>query len=269
MAIEIQRSTLVLLLVTAVPCLALEVPEWLPPPPVRAPFWDEPVAEQIMLPADDFIRMLEGSRSTDPATGLPRTGRRKESQEADFEIFRWKAKYESADLRELREDPAIARDWLAEQSLNLPLPLQDSLFMFGQFASGGDVERTQRHASGRTGLGVKWSPFSGSELQVRTGPVVKYSDDLSSRTFERSQLSVEMQAKMDLLGALKLQYAGEALPSFAQTDRHQLMQDLKVAMPFGDNREVSVGARYRWEETLNPTPWMQRAEIYMGLKLQR
>jgi len=243
--------------------------DWLPPPPVRLPFWDSALPEQIALPADDFTRLLEDNRVPDEPAVRPRTGRQKQSQESLFEVIRWKSKWEMPDLRELRDEPALSRDWQAEQSLNLPLPLQESLFMFGQFATGGDVDHTQSHVKGRTGLGWKYSPFGGTELQVRTGPVVSYTDDQQTRTLERSQLSVEMQAKLDLFGPLQLQYAGEALPSFAQADRHQLLQDVKVAVPFGTNRELSVGAKYRWEETLTPTPWLQRAEIYMGLRFQR
>ena len=36
---------------------------------------------------------------------------------------------------------------------------------------------------------------------------------------EVSQLSIELQAKVALVGPLQLQYAGEALPAVAQTDR--------------------------------------------------
>ncbi len=143
------------------------------------------------------------------------------------------------------------------------------MFMFSQVDSNGMIDQTQNKVKGRTGVGWKWLPFSGGEFQVRTGSLVTYEDVSQSHATERSQLSVELQAKMALLGPLQLQYAGEALPAMVQTDRHTLLQDLKFALPFGTNRELSVGAKYRWEDTLTPTSWMQRAELYMGFKFQR
>lgn len=263
------RAALATVMLISASLRAAEPVDWLPPPPVRPPFWDLALPEQPVRMADDFVQILFDRAPAElPAISQPNSGRLKQSREAVLDMAKWKCSVEAPDPRELREIPSLSRDWTAEQSLSLPLPLQESLFMFGQFATGGDIDRTQNRVKGKTGVGWKWSPFTGGEFQVRTGPVVSYEDDVQNRSIEQAQLSVEMQAKLPLFGPLQLQYAGEAFRS-PQTVTSTVLQDLKLALPFGTNREVNLGARYRWEDTLTQTPWMQRTELYMGVKIQR
>jgi hypothetical protein len=169
----------------------------------------------------------------------------------------------------LRDLPAAPRDWKAEHALDMPLPLQRSMFMFGEVNANGDVDQTTSKIKGRTGVGLKFTSLFGSELQVRTGPVVTYEELPQTPQTIKSQLSVELQAKVPLTGPLQLKYVSEALPALAQADHNTVLQDLKLALPLGTNREFSLGAKYKWDDSLNPTPWTQRAELYLGFKYER
>ena len=237
-------------------------PDWLPPPLQQKPLWDLYRDTAPARPGEDFSALLlHASRNTTDTAPRAASGRLNLSGESSIENALLKSKIDLPDVRELRELPFLSRDWTAQQTVNLSLPAVESVFLYGNFDSKGDTYNSQQvKVKGKTGVGWKWTPFGGSELQVRTGPIVSFQ--------ERSQLSVELQAKVALFGPLQLQYSGEALPAIVQTDRHTFLQDLKLAVPLGVNHEFHVGAKYRWEDSLSSTPWMDRAQLYMGLKFQ-
>ena len=196
-------------------------------------------------------------------------GRLKLTRESIVEAAKVQSTIDLIDPRALREMPWHVSDWRTEESLNLPLPAAESLFVYGKLDSEGEAFDNRRlRMTGKTGFGWKWTPIARSELQFRSGPVVNISDLYNpGRAQEKSQLSVELQAKLALFGPLQLQYSGEALPALVQTDRHTVLQDFKLAVPFGSNREFHIGARYRWED-VSATPWLDRTQIYLGLKFQ-
>ncbi len=235
------------------------------------PVQQERTSADIPKPNDAFTNLL---RTADPAAdawnGLRYDpGRVKLTREPLVELAKVQSNLDMADPREMREKPWRPGDWRAEESLSLPLPATDKLFVFGKFDSTGETHDSRRlRMTGKSGFGLKWSPFEKSELQFRSGPVVNISDVYNPvRAQEKSQLSVELQAKLALFGPLQLQYSGEALPALIQTDRHQVLQDLKLAVPFGNNREFHFGAKYRWED-LSASPWHDRTQLYMGLKFE-
>jgi hypothetical protein len=244
--------------------------DWLPPAPPPQTFWSLAGNQESGGANAAFVEVLR-SPTQDGSAGSasPLAGRFNLASEWSIEQARWRSKLEAPDYRDLREVPASPRDWKAEHALDMPLPVDRSLFMFGQVNANGDVDQTTSKVKGRTGFGWKCTPFFGSELQVRTGSLVTYEDVPQSRPTERSQLSVELQAKIALIGPLQLQYAAEALPALAQTDRNTLLHDVKIALPMGTNRELSIGAKYHWDDALAPTPWTQRAELYLGFKFER
>ncbi len=245
------------------------LPDWMQTTPVQQTGL-EPAGGLLIRSDDDLNGMARYLyRDDSGAAPLFAAGRVSVATQASLDQALLRSKIEAPDYRELREIPGLSRDWKAEHSVSVPLPTEQSLFMFGQFNSSGDVDQTTNHVKTRTGLGWKISPFTGSELQLRTGPVVVYDDAASSRPLERSQLSVELQAKVGLFGPLQLEYASEALPALAQTDRNTLLHDLKIALPLGANREISVGAKYRWDDSPTTTSWLQRAEMYLGFKFER
>lgn len=228
-----------------------------PPPPVR--------------PREEFANLLKQVEPTaDPWFGLRyEPARLKLTRESIVETAKFNSSVDFADHRELRHMPWRGGDWRAEESLNMPLPAVDSLFVYGKLDSEGETYDSRRvRMTGKTGLGWKWAPFAKSELQFRSGPVLNMADVYNPfGPQQKSQLSVELQAKVALFGPLQLQYLGEALPALLEADRNTVLQDLKLAVPFGSNREFHIGARYRWED-LNPSPWADRTQFYLGLKFQ-
>lgn len=231
----------------------------------------EPVIEpqSVFDPKNDFINILNASNSTE-SDWRNKAGRFNLSRELAVERILLKSNLEWPDHRELREIPSHPRDWKAEESLNFPIADRESLFVFGKLDSSGDTFNNQQlKMRGKTGVGWKYSLFEGSEVQFRTGPLVKLEEAWQTRSMDRSQWSIEMQAKLALFGPLQLQYAGEALPAFTPAERRTLQQDLKLALPFGANREMHIGAKYRWEDVLAPTPWLDRTQLYLGLKFDR
>jgi hypothetical protein len=220
---------------------------------------------------EDFSNLLKQAEPiADPWQGLRYDpGRLKLSRESIVESVKVQSTVDFADHREQRLTPWRSGDWRAEESLNVPLPAVDSMFVYGKLDSEGEAYDSRRvRMTGKTGLGWKWVPFDRGEIQFRSGPVLNVSDVYSPvRPQQKSQLSVELQAKLDLFGPLQLKYSGEALPALIEADRHTVLQDLKLAVPFGSNREFHIGAKYRWED-LSPTPWLDRTQLYLGLKFQ-
>ena len=197
-------------------------------------------------------------------------GRLVARREMHIDRFQAQSKIELPDPEYLRWNPASARDWKAEQELKFPIPAADSFFLFGSLDGNGDTEDNQSMTMiSKAGLGWKWSPLPGSEVQFRGGRVVTYSDPYSpSHYVERSQVMVEFLAKVPVIGSLQLQYKGSAVPALVPTDRDQLKQDLKLALPLGSGGEFHLGAKYRWEYTPTPSPWLERASLYLGIELK-
>lgn len=195
-------------------------------------------------------------------------GRWRYQQETTGGLYKWNTKLEVPDPHEVMT-PYGGRDWKAQEKLQIPVPIQiplaEQLFVYGQFNGSGDsLKQQQTSLSGKTGVGAKWLLIAGSELQVRYATLFKNADvDGPSR----AQPAVELNAKLPLLGPLELEYTGTAIPAVARTDTDQFKQELRFAYPLHGDNELEFGARYRWE--YNPvTPWQDRAEIFLGLKLR-
>jgi len=245
------------------------VPDWMPPPPPRENVWD--VFQEAPTAAPSAVLsnpLLIFAASTMPVKGID-PDRLKTANISDTDLGKVSSNLDLSDPRDPKAIPV--RDWKANQSLNVPLPVSQSAFMFGNVdSSGNSLDNQSVNMKGRTGLGWKWAPFGGSELQFKTGTLMSYaSASTTSTATSTTQLSVALQAKLDLLGPLQLQYSGEALPAVLQTDHHTLLTDLKLAVPLGANQEVYLGAKYKWEDTTTPSPWTDRTQLYLGLKFQR
>jgi hypothetical protein len=202
-------------------------------------------------------------------------GRLNMTQQSDFDLIRVQSKLDLPSVYELQSIPYITRTWNAEQSVNVPfpmgLPVAEAMFVYGQWGSNGDgVDNQNTKLTARTGLGWKWSPQNGYELQVKGGPTVAYADLYTPTRFhEASQMSIELQAKMALYGPLQLQYIGEALPAMTPNDHDQLKNDFKLAIPFGVGNQFYLGAKYLWNGPTPSNSWLDRTQLYFGLQFTR
>ena len=254
-------------------------PDWrLKPPPIYRPEAPTPVSRGDFT---DLLRRL--AQAEQPAGSAPNPwsmsglrrdpGRLTSKQETQFDVLQSQVKFDLPDPEQMRWDPLYSREWKAEESLKLALPvavpLADSTFLFSSLDSkAASFDYQQMKVVGKTGVGVKWTPLPRSELQIRGGPMVTYTDPYASSRSERSQVMVELLAKAPLFGQLQLEYTGTALPALLPTDKDEIKQDLKVALPIGPGSEFYLGARYRWEYVNTPTPWIERAQLYLGLELK-
>jgi len=229
-------------------------------------------------PGNAFQLVLDrmGSADTFPQahTGTPQgliidPGRWRYLQETVGSLYRRKSKLELPDPQEVTS-PYGGRDWKAQEKLQIPVPipvpLAEQLFVYGQIDGSGDAIRQQQTAlSGKTGVGVKWALIAGSELQLRYATLLKYADvDGPSR----AQPAVELNARFPLIGPLELEYTGSAIPAVARSDTDQFKQELRFAYPLRGDNELEFGARYRWEYTPTPSPWLDRAQLFLGVKLR-
>jgi hypothetical protein len=187
----------------------------------------------------------------------------------------WGALTSKVALRERDDplDPSRCNTWETDESVRMPVA--GSLFLFGQLgASSPSVEQQQHKWLGKTGVGVKLKPWLLEEVQVRGGPAVRYDDTgtLSrGQSPERSELFLEAVTKLPLpvVGPLNVEYTSYAVPAATASDRNQINQDFKVALPLSGGGQVHVGAKYKWENAPSSTPWVDRMQLYMGVQLNR
>ncbi|HMC65256.1 MAG TPA: hypothetical protein VKI65_09990 [Gemmataceae bacterium] len=175
-------------------------------------------------------------------------------------------------LRDLENDwdaPVSGGRWHTDEAMRLELP--GPLFAFTQLGVGCDSLVTQQVTLvGRTGLGWKCSPWAGSELLLRGGPVVVCSDPLRPELVqEHSEVQLEVQYHCPLPGPLRLEYQGAAIPGLTATQRARLNQDLRFAVPLGSAGQLRLGAKHSWQDVATPLPWTSGMELYVGLSLGR
>lgn len=158
----------------------------------------------------------------------------------------------------------LGHRWQSQEQIHLGLV--GSLFVFGQMGGEGQAEAGQYRINGRTGIGWKWQPLPRGEVQLRGGPTVSYDSVLANRD---QKLALELSARYPLVGAIRVEYTGTALPAMTLTERDQINQDVRVALPLGEAGQLHVGARYRWEDTTHGPVGPDRAQLYFGLHLRR
>jgi len=218
-----------------------------------------------MTSADEHPR---GAAGVHPGMTID-PGRWRYKQEIGGDLFRRKTKIEAPDPQEVFS-PHGGRDWKAQEKLQIPVPvpvpLAEQLFVYGQLDTSGDsLNSHQTSLYGKTGVGVKWALVAGSELQLRYATLFTYDDVYRPG---RAQPAVEVMARLPLVGPLELEYTGAAVPAVARTDTDQFRQELRFAYPLRGDNELEFGARYRWEYTPTPSPWVDRAQLFLGVKLR-
>jgi hypothetical protein len=232
--------------------------------------------ESSIGPGEAFTQVLERMADDRPhpqfgyAPGLVvDPGRWRYKLETTGDFYRRTSKLEVPDPQEVWT-PYGARDWKAQEKLQIPvpvsIPLAEQLFVYGQFDGKGDaLVRQQTSLTSKSGVGVKWALIAGSELQLRYATLTSFDATSPSRV----QPALEVLAKLPLLGPLSLEYTGSAIPALARTDTDQFKQELRFAYPLKGDNELEFGARYRWDVmAVTPTPWLDRAELFFGIKFR-
>ncbi|HEX3150715.1 MAG TPA: hypothetical protein VHR66_21735 [Gemmataceae bacterium] len=195
-------------------------------------------------------------------------GRWSYKQVMTSDFFSRKSKLEVPDPQEVGV-PYGQRNWKAQEKVQIPVPipvpLAEQMFVYGQFDGSGDpLTHQQTSISSKSGVGVKWALIAGSELQVRYATLTSYDQTAPGRV----QPAFEVLAKLPLVGPLQLEYTGSAIPAITRLDPDSLKQELRLAYPLSGDNELEFGARYRWDVTGTPTPWVDRAQLFLGVKFR-
>jgi hypothetical protein len=252
--------------------------EWMTdtgPLPSYSQRWDFGPPDSFQQILDRMTPIDEGERASSVLPGVVvDPGRWRYQADRSAGIYQRKTKLDLPDPFEVNI-PYAGRNWKAQEKVQIPvpvpLPVAEQLFVYGQLDGSGDaLNNYQTALYGKTGVGLKWSLPQRSELQLRYATLFSYADELSVGRFqERAQPAVEVMARVPLLGPLEMEYTGAALPAVTRTDMDQFRQELRLAMPLRGDNELEFGARYRWEYVPSPTPWVERAQLFLGVKLKR
>jgi hypothetical protein len=165
-------------------------------------------------------------------------------------------------------DPAARNAWETDETVKVPVA--KSVFFFNQMTgSTPAVEQQQYKWLNKAGVGLKLKPWLFQEVQVRTGPAVRYDDTSTlskGQSPEHPELFLEAVTKlpMPVVGPLNVEYTSYAVPAATPADHNQINQDFKLALPIGGG-QFHVGAKYKWEAA-NATPWMDRMQLYLGVQ---
>jgi hypothetical protein len=234
-------------------------------------------ARSISHTADPFQQILE-RMSDAPDRPRPNSlvtpglivdpGRWSYKQVMTSDFFRRTSKLEVPDPQEVWV-PYGTRNWKAQEKVQIPvpipIPLAEQMFVYGQFDGSGDPLTHQNTSiSSKSGVGVKWALLAGSELQLRYATLTSYDQTTPGRV----QPALEVLAKLPLVGPLQLEYTGSAIPAVTRFDADSLKQELRLAYPLNGDNEVEFGARYRWDVTGTTTPWVDRAQLFLGVKFR-
>jgi hypothetical protein len=143
------------------------------------------------------------------------------------------------------------------------------LFCFGQVGTDSqEAEGKDMKVVGRTGVGCKVGLGGDGEVLLRSGPTVTCTDPLHpDKSREQSQWLVEIEARYPLLAGIGVEYTGTACPALNPTERDWFNQDVRLAIPVGQNGKFRVGARHHWENYAEPHPLSEGMQLYLGLEL--
>lgn len=195
-------------------------------------------------------------------------------------VFAWASlscRQTAIDPRTFHDDP-IPRDstWASGESVKVPV--YGDVFVFGSVDAGSEsVEEQHLRWAGKTGVGLKVDPWILEPLQVRGGRTVAYDDadrapHSTTPVPERSEFFIDVSTKLPVpvLGRpVNFEYNGTTPPPATTTERPRLNQDVRLALPLADGQsKLSVGARLPREDTPTQTPWMDRAQLYLGIELK-
>jgi hypothetical protein len=165
--------------------------------------------------------------------------------------------------------PAVPHAWATNETLKVEM--FGPFFLYGQFGATSDSTENQRLSmTGRTGVACKLVPWQKAEVLLRGGPVMRYADPSDPVPVEeQTRLALELRASTPLVGPLKVEYNGTALPALTSLERERINQDFRLAVQFNADTQVHVGTRYRWEGPFDATPLAERMQLYLGMTLKR
>jgi hypothetical protein len=168
------------------------------------------------------------------------------------------------DDRAQRDNPLPPSPWQTNESLRVNV--LGPVYAFGEAGAGAATPPcTTVLGQSRGGLGCKVPPVLGTELQVRGGQSLSFSD----RGAQPGAWFVELQASCPLPLDLGLEYQGTAIPALTTETHDRISQDLRLAKRLGKRGSVHIGAHHNWERSATLRGGLEGLQFYVGFELKR
>ena len=131
---------------------------------------------------------------------------------------------------------------------------------------------------GRTGVGWKWGAVRRQRVAVQDGNsrLLRQRSGNFNQRHQHYQLDTAERGLAEPssisfgLGCKYCSIPGSCWPASSQTtDRKTLLTDVKIRDAAGHKPGVYLGAKYKWDDLLLLSPWVDRTQLYLGVKFER
>ena len=146
-------------------------------------------------------------------------------------------------------------------------------FAFGEFNAGyNTISAQEMKMSGGTGLGLKLAAWDGGEVSLKGGSQVNYFQDPlrpDRAQSDKSRLLFGLECQYAIVGPLKLEYSGSAVPAMSPLESSRISQDIRLLLPLGNNGHFRIGAKRYWDNQPAYRATPDANQIYLGVGLTR
>jgi hypothetical protein len=224
------------------------------------------------LPGSAVDSVLLGVLKVDGADGRnpSRDGawKAKHKQESDWGSLELEMKLENLD------NPArdgLGDRWQTKKALQLDVA--GPIFAFGEFNAGyNTLSAQEKKLGGGTGLGFKLAAWENVEVALKGGSQFNYTQDPlrpDRVQNDKSRLVLELECQYAIVGPLKLEYNGSAVPAFTPLEGNRISQDIRLLFPLGSLGEFRLGAKTNWSDQPSVRVAPDAHQIYLGVGLTR
>jgi hypothetical protein len=161
--------------------------------------------------------------------------------------------------------------WQTKKALQVDVA--GPVFAFGEFNAGyNTISAQEMKMSGGTGLGLKLAAWDGGEVSLKGGSQVNYSQDPlrpDRAQSDKSRLLFGLECQYAIVGPLKLEYSGSAVPAMSPLETSRLSQDIRLMLPIGQNGHFRIGAKRNWDSQPAYRATPDANQFYLGVGLTR
>jgi hypothetical protein len=161
--------------------------------------------------------------------------------------------------------------WQTKKALQVDMA--GPFFAFGEFNAGyNTISAQEMKMSGGTGLGLKLAAWDSGEVSLKGGSQVNYFQDPlrpDHSQSDKSRLLFGLECQYAIVGPLKLEYSGSAVPAMSPLESNRISQDIRLMLPLGNNGHFRIGAKRYWDSQPAYRATPDANQIYLGVGLTR